>query len=331
MSAKKLTALPHWRHQRGLTLTELMVSMVLGMIVILAATSLFLSSKSVYFAQDDAVSTQESGRHAVELIARALRQAAYDNWDSEAGAVLADGLSQARIIGLDAYSLKSNRPGLVEPVKRSVNGSDVLGIRFAGAGKGAYGDATILNCAGFGIPAVRHDAPDSDRGWSIFYVAEDAGGEPELRCKYRGKTAWASVAIARGVESFQVLYGLDADADGAPNQYLTASELDALDDSHSSTDSNNNQQAAGWQDISAWKKIVAVKVAMLIRGTYSVRADTLDKRYDLFGTDYAELSGQMDKGVRIEEAAMPIKSRNRIRKIFTATVRLRNQAIHEEI
>ena len=61
----------------------------------------------------------------------------------------------------------------------------------------------------FGV-AVPHDEP-MRRGWSIFYVAANGDGEAELRCKYRGASGWGADAIVRGVDSFQVLYGVDTD------------------------------------------------------------------------------------------------------------------------
>lgn len=309
----------------GVTLAELMVSLALSLLVVLVATSLLLSSKSAYIANEDAVVIQESGRHVLEIVARALRQAGHEDWDGSGAARLTEATDSASLAGLDARSLKSTNAAMDSPLGKSVNGSDVLGIRFHGAGAGNHGDGSMLNCAGFGVPSVLEKGGTSERVWSIFFVAEDSLGEPELRCKYRGKSSWSEVAIARGVETFQVLYGLDSDADGLPNQFLTATQIEALDDALVLSGADSAALVLDRNRKTHWKKIVALKVALLMRGAHAVRADALAKSYELFGEDYGDAYAGIDPGTRIDEIKLPAKSRNRIRKAFIATIRLRNQ------
>lgn len=312
--------------QAGLTMVELMIALTLALLIVLASTALLLSSKAGYSAQDDATRLQESGRYALEIIARAVRQAAYENWDSEEAPMVADASASANIAGWDARGLRDGTAGIAAPLATSVNGSDVLAIRFFGAGTGADGDGTMLNCAGFGVAAPdTAETADEARGWSIFYVAESSG-EPELRCKYRGKHSWTSDAIVRGVESFQVLYGVDTDADGASNQFLTADAINALDDALTLAGNNAAARARDKNKKTYWKKVSAVKVALLVRGSENTRADALRTRYDLFGKDYGDAHGLEDRGTRIKEEDMPSGTRNRGRKIFTLTIPLRNHA-----
>lgn len=311
----------------GVTLPELMVSLALSLLVVLVATSLLLSSKSAYTANEDAVVIQESGRHVLEIVARALRQAGHEDWDGSGATRLTEPTDSASLTGLDARSLKSTNVAMDSPLVKSVNGSDVLGIRFHGAGAGEHGDGSMLNCAGFGVPSVLEKGATSERGWSIFFVAEDSLGEPELRCKYRGKSSWSAVAIARGVESFQVLYGLDTDADGLPNQFLNATQIESLDDALVLSGSDTGALGVDRNRKTHWKRIVALKVALLMRGAHPARADALAKSYDLFGKDYGDAYADSDPGTRIEEIRLPSKSRNRIRKAFIATVQLRNQNV----
>lgn len=303
------------RRDKGLTLVELMVSIALGMFIVMVTTALFLSTKAGYSRQDAEAHMQEAGRFAVDLIARSVRTASFRDWASKDAALL----SGPSVYGLDARSLKGRIPAIEMPIARSVNGSDVLAIRFSGAGSGESGDGTVLNCAGFGVPAGRvgEDAGTS-RGWSIFYVAEDATGEPELYCKYRGDDAWTSQAVARGVESFQVLYGLDADDDGLPDQFLNATAMNALDNSPGIPGAI---PTAGNSD-TVWNKVVAVKFALLIRGANRTSDAGGAAQYELFGKDYADAYAEVDPGVRIREASLPSSARGRQRKIFSATILL---------
>ncbi|QDH69430.1 prepilin-type N-terminal cleavage/methylation domain-containing protein [Marilutibacter alkalisoli] len=63
------------RYQRGVSLIELMVGMVLGLIVVGAAGSIFLSNKQTYNATETLGRIQENGRIAFELMARDIREA----------------------------------------------------------------------------------------------------------------------------------------------------------------------------------------------------------------------------------------------------------------
>lgn len=297
--------------QKGLALIELMISLTLGLLIVIAATSAFLSSKHAYTASDDATHIDDTGRFALEIIARTARQAAYVNWDrNESPAVVTAGMS-ASITGMDARRLKASTAGMTSPETQSVNGSDVLSIQFFGTADGA-----MLNCAGFAVA-------DGQRGASMFYVAADGSGEPQLYCKYPGDEGWGADAIARGVEAFQVLYGLDSDNDGIPNRLLNAAAINALDDATVGAGESAVRNAR-----THWKKVVTVNVALLVRGSANADAggDAAPAVYDLFGKEYAEQQGAGDQGVRLRREDFPASTRTRARKIFSTTIQLRNAA-----
>lgn len=295
--------------QLGLTLVELMISLALGLLIVLATTATFLSTKNAYTANDDAARIDDTGRLALEIIARAVRQAAYVDWrGDQAPSVVKPGMS-ASIAGMDARVLNSNTAGMASPQTPSVNGSDLLSIQFHGAA-----DGTMLNCAGFPVP-------EGQRGSSIFYVARDESGEPQLYCKYAGDSGWASAAFARGIESFQVLYGLDTDDDGMPNRLLNASALDALDDAIVGIGDSAVRNAK-----THWKKVVTVNVSLLVRGMADtdVRGNDASIAYDLFGKDYSDGVGAADQGVRLRKEDFPASARSRYRKVYSTTIQLRN-------
>ena len=179
----------------GVALPELMVALAIGLVLILAASALLMLARSSYLLIDDRARIEESGRYAIEIISQAVRQAGYRDW-SAAGAVETGWLAVA---GLDARSLKDASDGIGGPYGAAVNGS---------------GDMAMKNCAGASVPA---DGPGA--GWSIFYLANDSLGEPELRCKYRTASGWNSDALVRGVDGFQVLYGLDGNENGSGSRH----------------------------------------------------------------------------------------------------------------
>ena len=274
----------------GLALPELMVALTISLVLILASTTLMMLTRSAYLLVDDRSRMEESGRFAVDAIGRAVRQAGFREW-SVAG--IADAAWPA-VAGLDAQSLRDAADGMDPPYGATVNGSDVLALRFDGSA--ADGGAGLQHCAGAVVPA-----DVSGAGWSIFYVANDSGGEPELRCKYRAVSGWNSDALVRGVDSFQVLYGLEGSDDAAPLRYVTAAALE--------------------REGSAWQRVAAVRFALLLHGVQpgSERAS----RYDLFGADYAD---DADFGARLVESQFPAASRGLLRRVYRATVYLRNRS-----
>lgn len=63
------------RRVRGLSLIELMIALVLGLVVVGAAGGVFLANRRVYAASETLNRVQENGRVSFELLARDLREA----------------------------------------------------------------------------------------------------------------------------------------------------------------------------------------------------------------------------------------------------------------
>ncbi|TDY36898.1 PilW family protein [Janthinobacterium sp. 75] len=314
------------RGHRGMSLLELLVALSLGALLMLAASTVLLATSGSYGEQSASARLDDNGRYALDTIARAVRQTAYVNWDSSAAPVAHADYDSASIAGLDARSLGKNSEGISGALPDAVQGSDVLALRYYGAGKEEGGDGSVLNCAGFAVGAAQTEA---QRGWSIFYVAQGADGEGELRCKYRGANGWGADAIIRGVDSFQVLYGLDTDTppDGVANHYVNASALDADDAALVLAGADAAARQRDFYRRTHWKRVASVRVALLLHG----EAGQVDKmaelgpaQFDLFGKAYAEAHGAGDTGVRIARAALPAATRSRLRQLVQTSIMLRN-------
>ena len=61
--------------QRGLSLTELMVSLTVGLVISAAAIEIFINSRSTYQAETGLARIQENGRFAIDFLNRELRHA----------------------------------------------------------------------------------------------------------------------------------------------------------------------------------------------------------------------------------------------------------------
>jgi len=64
-------------YQRGLSLIELMIALVLGVFVVGALIALYINSKESYILTENMARLQESGRFAMSLVSRDLRWADY--------------------------------------------------------------------------------------------------------------------------------------------------------------------------------------------------------------------------------------------------------------
>ncbi|AKJ96383.1 hypothetical protein TVD_01435 [Thioalkalivibrio versutus] len=68
---------PRFGTVRGLTLVELMIAMVLGILLIGAVISVFVGTSQTYRTQEAMSKVQESGRFAIELLTRDIRQVGF--------------------------------------------------------------------------------------------------------------------------------------------------------------------------------------------------------------------------------------------------------------
>lgn len=289
-----------------MTLAELLVALALGLGVLLAGGVLMIGANKAYVAHEDAAAIDDGGRYALALIGRAVRQGAFIDWERLATAPAPD--LPAPLAGLDSRSLVKTTSGIDGSVSTAVNGSDVLAVRYAGAGAAPDGDGSVIDCAGFPV----HEAKE---GWSIFYVARNGDGLAELRCKYRGAANWSADAIVAGVDGFQVLYGLDTDTppDGIPNRYVNARALAALD---AALPLAGGGQAA-LNEKTWWKRVASVQVALLLHGERPSAAPLQPAAYSLFGAAYGERVAD-DAGVQLTSADLRGRGPVPSRRLFTA-------------
>jgi type IV pilus assembly protein PilW len=306
--------------RRGFTLVELLVAITIGLFILGAAGALFSSSNAAYVAQGDTAGADQAGRYALDVIGRALRQSGFVDWEHVDLGAAADTASPARLAGLDARSISKNSDGIADPLADTVNGSDVLAVRFPGAGPAPHGDGSMLTCAGFSVAS-------HDEGWSIFYVARGTDGAGELRCKYRAGGSWGADAVISGVDSFQVLYGLDTDepADGVPNRYVNATALNELDAALILAGATAAERGQDLLRRTRWKRVVSVQYALLLRGAKSDGRGR-ERVYDMFGQDYGDAYGVLDSGTRLREDTLAGRSASRERRLFMTTVALRGGA-----
>jgi type IV pilus assembly protein PilW len=334
-----LAALPphkrgrRWR-QAGLTLVELMVALALGLLVAAACVAALIIARQGFTSVDSSAQLRENSRFAANLIERIGIQAGFENrvggnntdWKlfcaTSACGVAGD--MNPGIRGYDnAYILNATAlPGGLAHGDRTTkcaatdtsctNGSDVLMVRYWGDGRvgGATGDGSMINCAGM---AEQEGAVPA---YSVFHVVRSASGEPVLSCSYRNPatSAWETVPLVEGVESMQLLYGVDnVTANAAPppedtgtdsvaDLYLRASQLEVAGNAAATADN--------------WRRVRTVRVGLLVRGGAGSAVERASRTYNVLGDAFVNAS---DIG-----SALAVAADGRLRQNVVFTVHMRN-------
>lgn len=143
--------------QRGFSLVELMIALVLGLVVVLGASTVFLSNKQSYRTNLALGEVQENARIAFELIARDIRQAGVTGCGNvgRVGNILNNGTSAGGTVAWWAdfgNAIRGYDGGTEDPVVTSGSGSaqrilatsslTLLGASTAAASIAAYDAGT---------------------------------------------------------------------------------------------------------------------------------------------------------------------------------------------
>lgn len=298
------------RLQAGLTLVELMVSLVISSFIVIATTSFFVSSSRSRDTQDAASQLQDNARFITEVITRNLQQAGYQNyrWDPDAqrrvreftSGTSPDGEPDIRGYNNSAAGSDTDN-GSHDRAANRINNSDTLVVRFQGSSTAAgAADGSMVDCLGRSQPAT---TTTDDRVYSIFEVCRSSTtAEPELRCKYKGASSFDSEVIVRGVEVFQVMYGVDSDTDSFVDRWLTAKQVDALDA----------------DPLKAWARVRSVRVGMVLRSPGRVALASSVGPYVPLGSNFTAAAATDPGGT------FTASDDGRLRRVVTFTVNLRN-------
>ena len=129
--------------QRGLSLVELMIAMLLGLFLIGGLLQIFISSRQTYRMQEGLSRLQENGRFAIDFISRDIRMAGFLGCNSQAA--ITNKLNMPTpptdfiydfntvIEGFEAISATAWTPAINAAITSPLGGSDVITIRRADA------------------------------------------------------------------------------------------------------------------------------------------------------------------------------------------------------
>ncbi len=160
-------------HMRGLTLVELMIALMLGLLVVGSASAIFISNRQTYRATEGLGRVQENGRIAFEMMGRDLREAGgnpcgnaergeplklvnvinnpatrwWTNWNSGIigyEAAIALGNPANRVAGTDAIDLMAGESSSAATVSQHTTGT--FGLQLNTADHGFRASDLVIVC-----------------------------------------------------------------------------------------------------------------------------------------------------------------------------------------
>lgn len=339
--------LPRAAAQRGLTLVELMVAVVLGMLVAIVAASALVIARTGFTSVDSTAQLRENARFATSILQRVVLQSGFENvaggsWTSwrllctTPGNACGDsaGDTNPGIRGYDnAYvSTASTLPGGVAHGDRTTkcavagtscdNGSDVLMVRYFGDGRTTTtGDGSMISCAGTAEP--EGTAPT----YSVFHVVRSQAGEPTLACSYRSVTTgtWTTVPLVEGVEAMQVLYGVDNVSPGAapPTTIVlptapvgTPTGEDTVPERYLYASQLDAPTPTATAD--NWRRVRSVRIGLVVRGAVGSAVDRASSGATI------DVLGRGSAVAADTRSTLTVPADGRLRHTVVFTVHLRN-------
>lgn len=323
--------LKNLKKQQGLTLVELLVAMAISAIIALAAISALMISRQGFTTVDAASQLRDNARFSTDLIQRLGVQTGFVELDTAATVRPADITANpvTKVFGFN-NSVASSTDPLNSATARTVAtslgfGSDILILRYqtTAAFKGATtSDRSMIDCFGTS-PTILPTDRDDFRA-NILHVAVDNNGEPALMCST--DTNFTRQPIVRGVENFQVLYGVDGVAAGTTatatitslaTNYLRADQMAVSPDPTGSLTNAN------------WRRVRSIRIGMVIRGAIASAQESAAQTYYPFGLALSAAGGTPGSAMSSSDDAGTIftpTTDTRLRQVVTFTIHLRNES-----
>lgn len=328
--------------QRGLTMVELLVALVISLLIALAAIAALTATRQGFSTVDAASQLRDNGRFTSDLIQRLVVQSGfkdvlYASQPATAAEIAANlspnvsgfnnALSTLTTTSTDPFNAYTARTAGVAGY-----GSDILILRYQLVQLNASStkaDGSMIDCNG-NSPHLTGSAPSTrdERMSSILHVAESPvnSGELALMCSTVSSNGTISdkQPVVQGVENFQVLYGVDGATltpntvfagtqDSVPDQYLRADQMIVSGDA---VGTNAN-----------WRRVRSLRIGMVLRAPPNSAQNSVAQTYYPFGS--AKSSGTATAGSALSSAddkgtIFAAPADGRLRQVVTFTVHLRN-------
>ncbi len=192
------------RPQRGYSLIEVLVALVIGLFLLGGILTILQTTRNTSSNQSQLAQLQDEERVAMTLMTDAIQQAGYfPN---------ADQVAATTVFLPDATFGTAGQIVAGQPNSTNAAYGDTVTIRYEG-------DTTnsVVDCRGQVIPNGTLEE-------MTFQVKPQPGtNQPELMCTVNG----ADSQLVLNVQNLQIFYGVDTNGSGSVNAYLPASQMAA--------------------------------------------------------------------------------------------------------
>lgn len=180
------------KKQSGFTLIELMIAATISLILLLIIGTVFVSSRQAFRVQEDNARLQESGRFALEILGRSIKQAG-----------LADIPFTGFKVAFSGNAINGTNGGSGVPDTLTLQYDGVIGDRNCVGDPVTVADTVIQNH--FNIDTVNAQLRCDG---AIAAIPAAPGAPP------------SGTVLVENVEDLQILYGIDTTGDQSANQYV---------------------------------------------------------------------------------------------------------------
>lgn len=335
------------RHKMaGLSLVELMISIVIGLLILAAVTSVFVNTSASRNEIERTSRQIENGRYAVELLSDDVRMAGFLG-ELNVAALAVPGalpdpcsatltvLEASLPLHLQGYPLGAGAPTCVPAIKANTDILVVRRVRACVAGVAGCPAAVagspylqvslceseapttpyVLGLSGTASFSVRIKDCVTQAGLrqyftNIYFVSETNGAGQNIptlkRLEFTG-AGFTETPMVEGIEFFRISYGIDNNGDGLPDAY---------------TPDPSNYTYAGCPSCTAvenWRNVMTAQIYVVARNIELTRGYSDGKTYTL-GNDSAGnpvVVGPFSDGYR--------------RHVYTSLVRVINPAGRRDV
>lgn len=181
------------KNQRGLSLVEVMIGLLLSLVLTAGVIQIYISNKQTYTLQDEMSRLQENGRFAMDIVQRVIRGAGFQGGQAFIPANTMDA---------------ANPPNQYDPANTLVTTSSNDHLEVIGS--------SWVDCAG--IP-LGTPPPPAVPVTNFFYIDQNNN----LVCL--SSSALVPRILIDNVERMEILYGVDTDGDQSADNYQTATQV----------------------------------------------------------------------------------------------------------
>lgn len=291
---KSLKFISHARREQGITLIELLVGIVIGLLTVVVAMGALLVSRTVSGTVSDASQMQQQAANAFRIIGQQMRQAGSLKLNLAAQKPEGSAIDMADKVAFETkvgdFDPVNTIRGKASPA--STEYSVTVAFRnYAEPVYTAASDTSLFrNCLG------RTTSASLIQSAFTLYVNPDDSSQRELRCDGAVPGGAADPqAIAQNVANFQVRYLLQADAAPFGNPQIRYVDADGVG--------------------ADWTKVTAVEVCLVLYGNETVEMPS--------GTSYTDC----DNSTSVDMTTLAAPRKNRAHLVFRNVYQLRSQGL----